>query len=134
VSPDEQAAFEWIRRQTPKAAVVQMDPIAHGRETWSQLPTFAWRRMAAAQPISLMNVPAYGERTRAVHAMYSTASPDEAWRTARDLKIDYIFVGPAERRTTPGAIAMFERGPDFFQPVFANGGTRIFEVRSASRR
>jgi hypothetical protein len=134
VSPDEQAAFAWIRRQTPETAIVQMDPIAHGRETWSQVPTFAWRRMAAGQPISLMNIPEYEERSRTVHAMYIDADPEEAWRMARELKIDYIFIGPVERGVTPEAIAKFHSRPDFFQTVFANDTTRIFEVISAARR
>ena len=64
LTPDEQEAYRWMRTETPRDAIVQMDPIAHGRETWSQLPTFAWRRMAAARPISLMNIPDYAERSQ----------------------------------------------------------------------
>ena len=64
LTPDEQEAYRWMRTETPRDAIVQMDPIAHGRETWSQLPTFAERRMAAARPISLMNIPDYLERSR----------------------------------------------------------------------
>ena len=47
LTPEEQEAYRWLRTQTPVKALVEMDPVAHGRETWSQLPTFAWRRMAA---------------------------------------------------------------------------------------
>ena len=71
LTPDEQEAYRWMRRETPRDAIVQMDPIAHGRETWSQLPTFAWRRMAAARPISLMNIPDYAERSRRAHRIYA---------------------------------------------------------------
>ena len=39
---------------TPPAAIVQMDPTARGRTTWSLIPSFAQRRMAAGLPISLL--------------------------------------------------------------------------------
>ena len=129
VTPDEQEAFRWLRTQTRADAIVQMDPAAHGRETWSQLPTFAQRRMAAARPISLMNVPEYEARSRQVHAIYAGARAEDAARTAGQLGIQYIFIGPAEVRST-GAdrLAKFETRPDLFRKVFGNAGTRIYEV------
>jgi hypothetical protein len=130
VTSDEQEAFRWMRRQTDITSIVQMDPIAHGRETWSQLPTFAWRRMAAAKPISLMNVPEYDERSSQVHAMYAGVDAQAAVHTARQLGIDYIFVGPAETKANPPAgLAKFDSRPDLFLKVFANGSTRIYEVQ-----
>ena len=101
LTPDEQEAHAWIRRETPRDAIVQMDPIAHGRETWSQLPTFAWRRMAAARPISLMNIPVYAERSRRAHRIYADRNPAAAAKLAAELGIDYIFIGPAERKGNP---------------------------------
>lgn len=130
LTPDEQAAYRWMRTQTPRDAIVQMDPIAHGRETWSQLPTFAWRRMAAARPISLMNIPEYAERSRKAHRIYAERNAEVAAKLARELGIDYIFIGPAEERANPAAsLAKFAKRQDLFLPVFANGGTRIFEVQ-----
>jgi hypothetical protein len=129
VTPDEQEAFRWLRTQTPADAIVQMDPAAHGRETWSQLPTFAQRRMAAARPISLMNVPEYETRSRQVHAIYAGARPEEAARAAGQLGIQYIFIGPAEVRSIRAdRLAKFETRPDLFRKVFENGSTRIYEV------
>lgn len=129
VTPDEQEAFRWLQRETPRDAIVQMDPIAHGRETWSQLPTFAWRRMAAAKPISLMNIPEYDQRSRQVHRMYGGVDANAAALTARQLGIDYIFIGPAELKTNPPeGLAKFDGRPDLFRLTFANAGTRIYEV------
>jgi len=129
LTPEEQEAFQWIRRETPTEAIVQMDPIAHGRETWSQLPTFAWRRMAAAKPISLMSVPDYDRRSRRAHAIYAGGRPEAAARTARELGIHYVFIGPAEQRgNTPAALAKFDERPDLFRLVFSNPRTRIYEV------
>ncbi len=124
LTPDEQEAHAWIRRETPRDAIVQMDPIAHGRETWSQLPTFAWRRMAAARPISLMNIPVYAERSRRAHRIYADRNPAAAAKLAAELGIDYIFIGPAERKGNPAAsLEKFDKRPDLFRPVFANAGT-----------
>ncbi len=130
LTPDELEAFRWIQRETARDAIVQMDPTAHGRETWSQLPTFAWRRMAAARPISLMNVPEYAERSRKAHRIYAERDAATAAGLARELGIDYIFIGPAEQKANPvAALAKFENRNDLFEPVFANAGTRIYAVQ-----
>ena len=130
LTPDEQDAYRWIRRETPRSAIVQMDPIAHGRETWSQLPTFAERRMAAARPISLMNIPDYTERSRKAHRIYAERDAETAAQLARELGIDYIYIGPAEQKANPaGGLAKFAKRNDLFEPVFENAGTRIYAVR-----
>ena len=129
LTPEEQEAYRWLRTQTPPKAIVEMDPVAHGRETWSQLPTFAWRRMAAAKPISLMAIPDYEIRSQLAHAIYADANPEAAARTARQLGIAYIFIGPDEERANPReALAKFDRRPDLFRRVFSNSRTRIYEV------
>ena len=130
LTPEEQEAYRWMQTQTPRDAIVQMDPIAHGRETWSQLPTFAWRRMAAARPISLMNIPEYTERSRKAHRIYADRNAETAVLLARELGIDYIFIGPAEQSANPAAsLAKFDAREDLFTPVFANARTRIYAVR-----
>ena len=126
---EEQEAYRWLRTQTPPTALVEMDPVAHGRETWSQLPTFAWRRMAGAKPISLMAVPDYEIRSQLAHAIYVDPSADTAARIARQLGISYLFIGPDEERVNPhDALAKFDRRPDLFRKVFSNSRTRIYEV------
>ena len=54
VTPAEQAAFAWLRSNTPRNAIVQVEPIARGADTWTVIPTFAQRRMWAGLPISLL--------------------------------------------------------------------------------
>ena len=131
LTPDEQEAYRWMRTETPRDAIVQMDPVAHGRETWSQLPTFAERRMAAARPISLMNIPDYLERSRKAHRIYAERNAETAAQLARELGIDYIFIGPAEQQAQLRGVAgeVRRKREDLFQPVFANAGTRIYAVR-----
>ncbi len=128
LTPDEQEAHAWIRRETPRDAIVQMDPIAHGRETWSQLPTFAWRRMAAARPISLMNIPEYAERSRRAHRIYADRNPAAAAKLAGELGIDYIFVGPAEQKGNPcGVAGEIRQAARPLQAGLRERGTRIYE-------
>jgi len=129
VSAEEQQAFRWLRTQTPPKAIVAMDPFAHGRETWSQIPTFAWRRMAGGKPISLMAVPDYEIRSRLAQAIYADGSPEAAARTARQLGISYLFIGPDEERVHPHeTLAKLDRRPDLFRLVFSNSRTRIYEI------
>jgi hypothetical protein len=131
VTPEEQESHVWLRTETPPDAIVQMDPMAHGRETWSQLPTFAWRRMAAATPISLMNIPEYGERSRKAHAIYAEEDAERAFTLARELGVDYLFIGPAETvENPPEALAKFAKREDLFSLVFENARTRIYRVGS----
>jgi hypothetical protein len=131
LTPAEQRALQWIRYQTPKDALVQMDPVAHGRETWSQIPTFGWRRMAASQSIvpPLMSADEYEQRWRRAHAIYDDVSVETAWRLARDLNVDYLFIGPAEyAANAPERLAKFGTRPDLFAEVFANDRTKIYRV------
>ena len=60
VTANEHAGLDWLRTTTPATAIVQMDPTARGRTTWSLIPSFAQRRMAAGQPISLLGGTAAG--------------------------------------------------------------------------
>jgi hypothetical protein len=129
LTPEEQEAYRWMRRETARDAIVQMDPIAHGRETWSQLPTFAWRRMAAARPISLMAIPDYLDRSRKAHRIYAEQDAETAAQLARELGVDYIFIGPAEQKANPEAsLEKFAKRHDLFHLRFENTGTRIYAV------
>ena len=129
VPRDTQAAMDWIRQHTHLEAVVQMSVEPRGRETWTLVPTFAQRRMAAGQPISQLHVIEYDQRSGAIDTMYQTTNPVEAVRLAREQHVDYVFVDGVERRAFgPAAIAKFN-DPRFFTPVFQQGEAAVFEVR-----
>lgn len=129
VTPDEQTALEWIRGATPPAAIVQMEPLARGRQTWSLIPSFAGRRMAAGLPISLLNVPEYREKSDRVKVMYSTADPRQAFDIARSLRIDYIYVDRVERSAYPDGTAKFDRAPQFFESSYRNNEVAVYRVQ-----
>jgi len=129
VPGDTQAAMDWIRQHTESEAVVQMSIGPRGRETWTLVPTFAERRMAAGQPISLLHVTEYDERSGAIDAMYRHTNPVEAARLAREQHVGYVFVDAVERRAFgPDAINKFSDSR-FFTPVFQQGEAAVFRVR-----
>jgi hypothetical protein len=128
VSPDQRRAFDWIRHETPARAIVQMDPNARGRETWTNIPTFAARRMAAGLPISLLRKPLYVERAERVRQMYATGDAAEASRIATSLGIDFLYADSIERREYGAGLAKFDEHPELFEPVFRGGEASVYKV------
>ena len=128
LDPEQQQGLAWIRKATPRDAIVQMEPEVRGREDWSLIPSFAERRMAGGLPISLMNVPAYQATTDRVRQMFSTPSPIEAAAIARELGIDYIYVDGLDRARYPGA-AKFDTAPGQFAPAFRRGAVGVYAVK-----
>jgi hypothetical protein len=132
---EEQQAFAWIKRATPRDAIVQMEPtvrdreIGHGNwgEWWSLIPTFAERRMAAGLPISLMRVPEYLATSERVKTMFATADAAGAAAIARSLGITYVYVDGLDRATYPGA-EKFDRAPELFTPQFRRGPVGVYLV------
>jgi uncharacterized membrane protein len=135
VSPDQRRAFDWIRQTTPPGAIVQMDPNARGRETWTNIPTFAARRMAAGLPISLLRKPLYVERSDRVRQLYATGDAEEASRLATSLGIDFIYADSIERREYRAGLAKFDQHPALFERVFQSGEASIYRIaRSGAGR
>ncbi len=126
LSPQEQEALRWVETRTPRSALVQMSLTPRGRETWSLIPSFARRRMAAGLPISLLRTPDYDALAERADRIYETADVDEAVALWRELKIDYLYVGVAEREAYPEGTAKFAAHPEHFGRVFANDQITIY--------
>jgi hypothetical protein len=122
-------ALDWLRRATPSTATVQLDPVARGRTTWSIIPSFAERRMAAGLPRTLVDDPEYHDRSERVRVMYTTGDAREAWTIARALRINYVYVDGTERRAYPLGVSKFDTAPGFFAPVFRNAEVTIYRVQ-----
>ncbi len=105
-----------------------MDPTVRERATWSLIPSFAERRMAAGLPISLLDAPEYHERSARARAMYETSSAAQAAEIARSLRIDYVYVDAVERAAHPAA-AKFDAAPALFERVFADADVAVYRVR-----
>jgi hypothetical protein len=133
VTPDQQAAFAWIRRYTPMDAVVSMEPTVRGRDGWSLIPTFAERRMPAGVAIALLSTPEADQALALVRRLYETPDAREAWELAGRLHIDYVYLDETERKRYPGAPSdKFGLHPEYFTPVFHNRRTAVFAVRKAT--
>lgn len=128
VTPPELAAFEWIKANTAPDAVVQAEPISRGREYWSYTATFGERRMASGNALSLVNEFAYEEHNRQIELIYASPDAEFAWREARALGIDYLFVGPVERYTYD-TLNKFDGAPNRFTPVFTQDGVSVYALR-----
>jgi len=133
ITRDQQEGLAWLRRQTAPTAIVQMEPAVRDRSTWSLIPSFAERRMAAGQPISLLGGTSmfseYAERVGRVKAMYETSDVQRAWDTARSLRIDYLWVDQVERKAYPAGVAKFDTAPQLFAPAFNNAEVSIYRVQ-----
>ena len=118
LTPEQQAGLAWLRTNTPPTAIVQAEPLARGRDTWSLIPSFAERRMAAGQPISLMHVPEYDDQVRArCRRSMPMHDAERAWHSAQELGIDYLWMDRTDRDAYPN-VAKFGDHPEWFSPVF----------------
>ena len=127
-TPDQQAAFTWIKAHTPPRAIVQMEPMVRAREHWTLIPSFAHRRMAAGLPISLLPLPDYPQRSAQVKRLFETVDAGEASTLARQLRIDYLYVDKDDVAAYPEGIAKFDSSPSYFEPVFRNATVRVYRV------
>lgn len=129
ITPPEREALTWIRRHTPPQAIVQMEPIARDAEGWAYIPAHAERRMAAGVPISMIPLRPYLIASENVRAgIFAAAQVRDAHAMARALRVDYLFVGSAERYSYPGIIERWNQMPEFFPKVFENAAVAIFRV------
>lgn len=128
ITRDQQAAFDWIARATPREAIVQMEPTVRGRETWSLLPSFAQRRMMAGTAVPFLIDRELARRTDLVKSLYATADADAAWDIAQRLRIDYVYLDRVERRHFAAGLAKFEASPHFMR-VYRNAEVLIYAVR-----
>jgi hypothetical protein len=129
VPRDSLEALEWIREQTPQAAIVQAEPCARGRETWSLIPSLAQRRMATGVPVPLLAQPVYAQRNAQVQGIYAAKDGAAAWETARALGIDYLYVDRVERDAYAGGMTKFDTDARHFEPVFRRGSAAVYAVR-----
>ncbi|MCC7126997.1 MAG: hypothetical protein IT178_19280 [Acidobacteria bacterium] len=129
LSPDEQDALQWIRRNTAPNAVFQLDALQRGVQGWAYLPAFAERRMSVGLPISMVPIYKYQQGVQGIGWIFDTATASSAHDLARKAGIDYLYIGSPERRRHPGAEARFDAAPEYFELAFRNAEASIYRVR-----
>jgi hypothetical protein len=136
LSHDEITALEWIRKETPADAVVQVEPYVRGRDTWSYLPAFAARRMAAGLPISMVPLRPYEEASERIRALFRLTEATRIYLAAIDNGIGYLVVGDPERTAYPQFELALQSKPHLFVERIRAGPVTVFQVRipGAGRR
>jgi hypothetical protein len=128
ITATQQRGFDWIRRYAPVRAIVQDDPVVRGRQNWSVIPSFAGRRMAAGEPISLLPDAEYERRSQQVHHALTAAPAVEIHSLARTLGIEFFWLDHDDHATAAATMRRFADRPDLFTPVFAAGDVHIYRV------
>jgi hypothetical protein len=123
---DELAANSWIRTFTAPDAIVQVEPHVREGRRWADVPAFAERRMSAGLPISMVPLTRYEAASAKVLALYEERNPDAAFDRAARLGIDYLIVGPPERRQFPQFETTLRARPSRFREAFRSGDVSIF--------
>ena len=101
-------------------------------DTFARMPApeqQAWWRMAAGLPISLLPVPEYQAQSQRVQSIFQAADPATAHQTARQLRIDFLWIDLFERQAYPAGVAMLESSPDYFERAFSNREVTVLRVR-----
>jgi hypothetical protein len=129
VSWDEWEALQWIRSETAQDALVQWDVRARELGEWAFLPALGERRMAVGSPIFLLDLGKYRTRERRqVRPIFAGADAREAHRLARELGIDYLFLGSRELQVRGEQLRKLFEADDLFREAFSNDGVTIVRV------
>jgi hypothetical protein len=133
LSRSETQGLDWIREHTAPEAIVQVEPFVRGRDTWSYIPAFAERRMAAGLPISMVPLEKYERASARIRAIYQSADGSAMYDLASKERIDYLVVGAPERAGYPRAQMALDARPDLFVRVFSNDAMSVYRLRGARR-
>jgi hypothetical protein len=105
----------------------------HGRETWDYIPAFGERRMAAGLPISMIPLKKYETASARITRLYQARSGEQAYALASAECINYLVVGPPERRAYPAFQPALDGAPQYFARVFRNDSVGVYRVVSLPR-
>jgi YYY domain-containing protein len=134
-SPDEFAAIEWLRRQSPPTAVMVEGKGASYRANYSRISATTGRSTLLGWDghESQWRGSAYGEmaqgRAEALDQIYRNGSAEQIQQALTHWGIDYVYVGPTEYAQygmTPQVEARLAQVMDL---VFEQGSVRIYQRR-----
>jgi hypothetical protein len=128
VTSEELQALTWIKVHTAPDALVQIEPVCRGRETWFFIPAFAERRMVAGLPTSMVPLRPYEEASERVRELFQEKTSSGVLARAQALGINYIVVGRQEEAAYPALKAILDGAPGQFAPVFRNKTVTVYKV------
>jgi len=122
-------ALDWLKTRTPPDVVVQPNVAERANASWGYITAFGERRMAAGLPIAMIPMQPYQDASAMVgNSIFGQPDPVARATMARQLHIDYLYVGPAERERHPDLLASFDRRSDLFPRAFRNDTVTIYLV------
>ncbi|MGE3474018.1 MAG: hypothetical protein AB7O28_27000, partial [Vicinamibacterales bacterium] len=129
LTPPEVEGLGWIRTHTSPDARVQVDPYSRDSTTWAYIPAFAERRMSVGLPLGLVPLEKYLEGSKRARWLFEAPDPTGAFALAERVGVDYLVVGPPERRDHPGVEERYARMSAVLPLVFRNDALSIYEVK-----
>ena len=127
MTPEDLQLFDWLKTNTTPDAIVQVDPLVRDNETWYYLPAFAERRMSVGLPISMVPLAKYEQGSKRMADLYNADA-----RTAYDAlvrnHVEYVIVGPPERKAHPEAEKNFDSIPNLMPLVLRNANISVYKV------
>jgi uncharacterized membrane protein len=139
VRPADHAAAMWIVANTPSDAVIQSwmaySPESEEGEAYSYslIPEFGLRKTAlglwliASFSHGKNDTPA-GRLKDIRDVLFRGDDPLKAWEVAKRYDIDYIYIGPYERKKAPDGYRKFESSQGKFEMVYAKDGILIYRI------
>lgn len=129
LTPPEIEGLDWLQRNTPAEAIVQVDAHVRASASWGYIPAFAKRRMSAGQTISMAPLAKYNRASERLHEhLFRAPDASRAHDAAQRAGIDYIVSGPPERSDNPAFEPMLDGSNGRFVPVFRNEALSIYRV------
>jgi uncharacterized membrane protein len=136
-APAELAAAKWVRANTAPDALVLEGKGASYRANTNRISTMTGRPTLLGWDghEAQWRGRAYGEmaagRAEAIETIYRAGSTDEIIQTLTFWDIDYVYVGPHERREYGVTPVAEERLATAMELVFSDGDVRIYSRRGS---
>ena len=88
--------------------------------------------MSAGLPTSMLPLAKYESASREVQRIYEATSAGEAYHRASALCVDYLVVGPPERKQYPAFQALLDASPHVLPTAFRNDAIVVYAVTGSS--
>ncbi len=130
LSAAEVEALDWLKGHTPLDAVVQPDVLTRATASWAYMPAFGERRMVTGLPGAMIPFRPYEDATNVMtKRVFAGGDPDARASAARELGIEYLYLGPVEQHAHPELVGALDTRPDLFQAAFRNREVVIYRVQ-----
>jgi len=137
VSYEDMKACNWIKQNLPKDAVIQSEPQYPGTKyAYSLIANFAERKMAVGEwkVAGIKHDKGNREVPERYHnikkLLFKTQSPYQAYNTSIRYGINYIYIGPYERKLySPSSLKKWDNKSELFKKVYDDGSVKIYSVR-----